>query len=218
MRFALTLSFLAAGCAADINQMKVLLDDRIVDIRSRGRLDLDKNGVAFMSLGTATEKCAAGGYSISFIPVPSGTPEARFYANTSNILGTPATVIKAPAACVEVVGMTLPPGDYQMTKGLWSLDLGTTKEAVRSDRFLGAPFTVRAGQIAYLGSFQMVFQYGEGLFGKKVLSGGEYGVVDEKERDLGKLLEIRPEPKAIPVKAEMISPRSEVNSGGAIAQ
>lgn len=190
---------------------KAATDDRIADIRSKRLFDLSSSGVAFMSLGGASGKCASGGFSIFFRPVSAGGPELRFRAVTSDMFGVSDAVIRSAQSCVEIVGMRLPTGTYQISRGLWSGDLGTIQQSVQSDRFTSTRFKVRAGEVTYLGSFQMVFRYAEGALGRRVVAGGEYGVTDELSRDLKKLGEVRPDLAGLPVRAQL--PRDHVGAG-----
>jgi hypothetical protein len=212
-RLAAALVPMLAGCAAQLAQWKAGGDDRIADIRDKRLFDLSRSGVAFMSLGGSAGKCVTGTFSIFFRPVRAGTPEMRFHAVTSNLFGVSNAVIRAPQSCVEVVGMSLPPGTYQITRATWSADLGTMQQSLQSDRFASTRFTVRAGEVAYLGSFQMVFRYTQSALGKPVLAGGEYGVTDELNRDLKKLAEVRPDLAGLPLKAQL--PREHVGAAEA---
>jgi hypothetical protein len=209
-RLVAVLALVLTGCA-QVDQWKALRDGRIVDIRSKRLFDLTRTGVAFMSLGASSGKCIRGGYSVLFRPVPADTPEMRFHAVTSKLFGASNAVIQSPQSCVEVVGMSLPPGDYRISDVLWSAELGTMQGSVDSNRFMSTRFTVRAGQITYLGSFQVVFRYGEDFLGRRVVVGGEYGVTDELDRDLKKLCEVRPDLRGIPVKAQL--PPGHVGAG-----
>jgi hypothetical protein len=196
---ALLLTLQACG---DVDRFKVALDERIVRLDSKHRLDLSRTGVAFMSLGSA-DKCAMGVFSIDFRSMAGSTPDMSFEAVTRNMSGVSNAVIQSPTSCVEVVGFSLPPGDYRIWGSKWFVDLGTQSDHIRSTLAIPVPFTVKAGEVAYLGSFQMVFVYGKNYLGKSVLSGGAYAVGNELQRDSERLRALRPELTGIPVNLQL---------------
>jgi len=203
IRFALAsaITVSIAGCG-DLQQTKVAFDKRIIKIDSKSPIDLDHTGIAFMSLGSVG-KCIGGVFTIEARSTSGEFSGLRFDAVTSNIFGASKGLIESPKSCVAVIGMSLPPGNYEISDAHWFFDLGTRSESIRSARRIAVPFAVKAGEATYLGSFQMVFLYGKDLFGNTVRSGGAYGVEDDFDRDLGKVRELRPELQAVPVKAQL---------------
>ena len=194
LAFALPLQ----GCG-DLDRIKVAMDDRIVKVASKNPIDASRTGVAFMSLGKGDSTCSTGIFSIFFRPLDGSLPGMSFDAVVSNLFGVSNAVMRNPDFCVEVIGMSLPPGNYQITGSKWFSDTGMQTVRVSHDNQTGVPFTIKAGEVTYLGSFQMVFAFDKGFLGKTVLVGGRYGVSDDLQRDKQKLDEMRPELKALPV-------------------
>jgi hypothetical protein len=204
------LSAAVSGCS-DLER-QVMLDKRIVNVVSKTPINTHDTGVAFLSLGSADKTCSSGVFDIFFAPADPTLPEMSFDAVTANISGVSNAVMKTPSACIELIGMGLPPGRYQISGWKWSFDAGTQTQRLTSDQPLHVPFDVKAGEVTYLGSFQMRFQYGKNFIGRPVLAGGSYGVKNESERDRKKLYEMRPELATLPV-VEQLPPDDEGPAG-----
>jgi hypothetical protein len=194
-------ALLLSACG-DIDRIRVGLGDDIARLDSKRRIDLGRNGVAFMTLGSA-DKCIGGVHSITFQAASGSGPELSFDAATTSMQGVSDHVIQTPQSCVQLVGMSLPPGEYRISGFKWFQDFGTQTQRLSAARPVSVPFTVKAGQITYLGSFQMSFVYGKTVPGRTAPAAAEYDVGDELRRDADWLRAMRPEFTGIPVTTQL---------------
>lgn len=166
---------------------------------SEEQFDLQKSGVAFLSLGRLGVSRMQL-FSIRFRNRGMSENEAlHFVALPENMFRSSRAVIKTNDRALEVVGHALVPGEYELNGYGASFDTGMHSGEIRSSAKFSIPFKVEAGKATYLGSFNFIQLYGENALGMRVISGGFFAVADELARDRAKLIEVRPELGAIEV-------------------
>lgn len=170
-------SILIQGCATVGNS----------GLRGKDPLNLQDNGIVFITLGyakTVERKISPfGSYSINFTGIDNKSIEQSFYAIPDNMFNDSRAKISTMNAEVEVTGIELKPGKYEVQSYGAYTDAGAWKRSMKSSRSFKLPFEVKKGEITYLGSFLLIDLGGASI----------YAVTNEFERDFQKLLSLRPE-------------------------
>lgn len=162
-------------------------------LRAPEVFDLQKNGIAFMSLGRKGQSVMQA-FHVHFRLVGS-TDEMQFYAIPENMVHDKKGVIKEGDVVVEVVGHQLKPGDYEIFKYGAFFDTGMFSGSTWSKRPFSYRFRVVAGEAVYLGRFLFLQEYGKNVFGLKVSGGGTYVITDERAADTSRMRELRNDAK-----------------------
>lgn len=83
-----------------------------------------------------------------------------------------------------VIVAALAPGDYEIFSTTAFENYGTVQTTFKSSRPFSIPFTVRAGEAVYLGSFRSRTLTGKNVFGIEVTAGVVFEISDAAERDM----------------------------------
>jgi hypothetical protein len=98
-----------------------------------------------------------------------------------------------------VVAARLAPGDYEIYAASEFFNGGTIQITYGTGAPFSIPFTVRKGQVAYVGHYQATRISGRNLFGLPVNAGAYYAVDDQHESDVAIAVEKHAMPAALRV-------------------
>ncbi len=132
-----------------------------------------------------------GEYTIAFTSVSNPQKSDYFMAIPDNTFADHKDTIRTDTAVVDIYAIELDPGDYVINDYKAYTDNGMLSRRFKSKEATPIRFTVSAGEIIYLGSFQLLQPNSMAPY---------YAVTDELARDVERFRLLRPNLKAIAVR------------------
>lgn len=130
-------------------------------------------------------------------PTPGNGSPIRLALGGNRAWADKDTLLVSGNQIRSITSVGLPPGNYevfaydlQVSHSIWQYSL--SKEYPQPIRF-----TVRPGEVTYIGSYQMEVSIGRNVLGRATPERASLVVVDRAQQDLARLQRVRPETAAL---------------------
>lgn len=172
------------------------------------------NGVALLSVGfvKANERLMDVALRSTLIAVKAkrvdavtagGSPVNRVVYGGSGRWLASDVVLDSGDRVRAITSMELAPGDYELFAYELDLHYGIGHYSMEKKYLRPIRFTIRTGEVTYIGSHEMRMTTGQNLLGQTVPAGATFPVLDRMEEDVARLHAIRPETMSLKVNSAL---------------